>query len=128
MRDYQRQRKNPYLLPHNVYKQVLYLVKDYDRLRSEQEDILNSAAINDGMPRSLDPSDPTQRKAERLDRIADQLRAIEGAAVQIPEEYRRGVWNNVLYGMPYPITAGIATWKRWRARYIWHVARRAGLW
>ncbi|XYW67714.1 hypothetical protein ACS3UN_09985 [Oscillospiraceae bacterium LTW-04] len=127
MRDYQRQRRNPYLLPHNVYKQVLYMAKDYDRLRAEREDILCAMPIHDGMPRTTDPADQTYSKAERLSRIEDQIRAIERAVEKIPEEYRRGVWNNVLYGMPYPIIAGSATWQRWRSRYIWYVAKNAGL-
>lgn len=129
MRDYQRQRGNPYLLPHNVYKQVLYMVKDYDRLRAEREDILQASPTGEGMPRSTEPSNSTAQKVERLDRISEQLRAIEGALHQIPEEYRRGVWSNIVYGSPYPIMmASEKTWKRWRARYIWNVARRFGLW
>ena len=31
MRNYQMRRSNPGLLPHNVYMQLQYLLKDYDR-------------------------------------------------------------------------------------------------
>ena len=52
MRNYQRQKNNPYKLPHNLYMRMLYLVRDYERIRSEREDILAASPAPDGIPHS----------------------------------------------------------------------------
>ena len=35
-REYQKNKNNPYLLPHNLYMRVLYIVRDYDRIKAIQ--------------------------------------------------------------------------------------------
>lgn len=94
MRNYQRQKNNPYKLPHNLYMRMLYLVRDYDRIREQG------------------------RERER--------EAVDGALHAIPAEYRKGVWDNVIRQAPYPSDAGEATYKRWRCRFIYNVAKNLG--
>lgn len=95
MRDYQRKKDNPYKLPHNVYMQNLYFIRDYDRLKNE-------------------PSEESRAKC----------RKIEEALNEIPKEYQKGVWNNICYHSPYPIDAGASTYQRWRSRFIYHVSKK----
>ena len=40
MRNYQAKNNNPYRLPHNLYMRMLYLIKDYERLKEERKEIL----------------------------------------------------------------------------------------
>jgi len=35
MRNYQRTKNNPYLLPQHLYGEVKYMLKDYQRLKEE---------------------------------------------------------------------------------------------
>lgn len=124
MRDYQPKRNNPYWLPSAVYFQSLYAVRDYDRLRNEYDIILHGSppSVGDGQPRGTKPTDPVERKAEKLAGISEKLSAIERALDQLPQEYRRGVFNNVRYGTRYPYTASDGTWSRWRRRFLYFVA------
>ncbi len=122
MRNYQPQKNNPYKLPHNLYMRMLYLIRDYDRMRLEREDILHGSPANDGIP-CAGIGNPTENKAIRLMSMGSECEAVERAITKIPEEYRKGVWNNVCYKTPYPTDAGEATYKRWRCRFIYNVAK-----
>lgn len=94
MRNYQRQKNNPYKLPHNLYMRMLYLVRDYDRIKEQ------------GRENDCD--------------------AVDKALQAIPQEYRKGVWENASQQIPFPIDAGEATYKRWRCRFIYNVAKNFG--
>ena len=135
-REYQRKKSNPQKLPHNLYFRVLYIIRDYDRLKDEYHAILQSSPkppitmgydrdgkhVSELMPSSGGVSDPTADKAIRLAAISDELHAVEQSLMMIPEGYRQGVKHSVMYGAPYPDTAHYNTWRRWRYRFAWHVA------
>lgn len=126
MRHYQRTKNNPHLLPHNVYMQCLYAVRDYDRMKKEMQDILfASPGASDGMPRGSTIGNPTSNKAIKRESLQQRCEAIEQALLMIPLEYRRGVMNNILYQCGYPADAGEATYQRWRQRFLHHVAENS---
>lgn len=101
---------------------MLYLVRDYERIRSEREDILKGSPPVDGIPHS-GIGNPTEQKAIKLAGLGGNCTAIEQALRAVPSEYRKGVWNNICYQSPYPNDAGEATYKRWRCRFIYEVAK-----
>lgn len=76
-------------LPHNLYMQIQYMLKDYDRLQKERSDLLNaSPPPPDGMPRSDNTkADPTGRRAVRLAFIDAQLAAFDAAMAQVQARY-----------------------------------------
>ncbi len=128
MREYQVKASNPFWLPKAVYYQALYAVRDYDRLSKEYQEILfESAPSADGQPRSTKIGNPTERKAERLVEVSDKLDAIERALEKLPEEYRKGVFDNVRKGTVYPYIAGRATWVRQRRRFLYYVSKNLHL-
>lgn len=122
MRNYQRKRQNPYLLPHNVYMQVLYLIRDYDRMQQVRADILNGSAPHDGTPHTAH-GNPTESKAIKLASLDHRCEQINAAIASVPREYRKAVWENICRRAPYPSDAGEATYKRWRCRFVWQVAK-----
>ena len=122
MRNYQCKKNNPYMLPHNLYMRMLYLVRDYERIRSEREDILSASPVPDGIPHSGN-GNPTEQKAIKMAELDSTCSAVEKALDIVPYEYRKAVWNNICYKSPYPINAGEATYKRWRCRFIYEVAK-----
>lgn len=126
MRDYQRQKNNPYKLPHNLYMRMLYLVRDYERIRSEREDIINGSPPADGVPHS-GVGNPTEHKAIKLAMLDRECEAVAKALKSIPEEYRKAIVNNICYGSPYPIFADPETYGRWRRRLIFFTAKNLGL-
>ena len=128
MREYQVKRSNPFWLPKAVYYQALYAVRDYDRLCGEYQDILYSSAPSaDGQPRGTKIGNPTDQKAERLIEVSEKLDAIERALEHVPEEYRKGVFDNVRKNSAYPYIAGRETWGRHRRRFLYHVAKNLHL-
>lgn len=127
MRNYQPKLNNPYRLPHNVYMQCLYAVRDYDRVKSMMADTLYASPCPDGQPRGTETSDTTAAKAVRMAALSRQCEDVEQALIQIPSEYSRGIMNSILYGVRYPNDAGEATYRRWRYRFMYEVAVRKKL-
>lgn len=128
---YQPHKNNKYWLPHHLYMQTLYLIRDYDRLQREYHDLIDETAKSDGQPRASGPGDPTGKKAIKLESTAEKLRAVEQSSIMVPEEYRNHVMANVMYGSPFPRSnssgrdiASKNTWSIHRCRFIYHVAER----
>lgn len=116
--------KNPYYLPNSLYRLMLAIVRDYDRKCAERDCILYGSAANDGMPRGTETGRPTERKAEKLEKIDRQIDAVDKALTEIPQEYRMHIFDNVRYGYPYPLDyAGKNTWSRWRVHFLHSVAK-----
>jgi hypothetical protein len=125
MRDYQRKR-GKYTLPHEVYLQTLWQIRDYDRLcKKYAETVTESPALSDGMPRAKGiTSDPTYQKAVKLEHIGRVILAIETSLDIVPEEYRAGVWASVIHNKPYPINADRTTYGRWKSKFVYTVAEK----
>ena len=123
MRDYQPHKNNPYWLEPTVYKRVLSVVRDYDRMVRDYKNILHETVTGDGQPRSSSPGDPVERKTERMDRLWQDIRAVEMALIRVPAEYRQGVLKNVQSGgWPMTVPAHRNTWSKWRRRFLYFVA------
>jgi len=130
-REYQKSKNNPYLLPHNLYMRVLYIIKDYDRLKGEYHAILDSGIGAGGVvgasPTSNEPPRPTEDVAIRLALVSDELHAIEQALLEIPGEYRAGLMHNIVYGVSCPDFAHYNTWRNQRYKLCYKIAKRLKL-
>ena len=122
MRDYQRKRGR-YILPRAVYNGVIWKIRDYYRMKQVAEDLLSIGAINyDSMPKSSGTGDMVSRE-----QLVKEIKVIEEALLDLPEEYRSGVWNNILFGSPYPIDADRTTYGRYKSKFIYRVAEKNNL-
>lgn len=126
MRDYQRKLKNPYRLPKTLYRRVLAVVRDYERQRKEINDILYGTNEHDGISSGI-PSKPTESAAIRLLQYQTDVDAVEQALETVPKEYQRGVFDNICFGDKFPLNADISTWARWKAKFIYEVAKNINL-
>ena len=120
-REYQRKHNNPYVLPHNLYMHILYLVRDYDRMKAQLSDILFSSQAPDGMPKGTQTGDPTANKAVQTSFSNIQIDAIEKALAMVPVEYRKGVFDQIRYGGWFPFDADPSTYRRWKQRFLYWV-------
>lgn len=78
----------PRQIPHNLYMQIQYKIRDYDRLCQKRKELLHSTAPPpDGMPRITRIGDPTGRLAVQLANINVQISAIEKSAEQLCQLY-----------------------------------------
>ena len=121
MRDYYLKTSE---IPEELYRQTLFMIKDYDRMKEEYDNaIWDSPEPPDGQPRGSNAGDPTSREGLKRAELFRKLQAIEQAKLSLPEEYRDGVWNNVLYKTPYPKSAHRKTWWQYKTAFILRVAR-----
>lgn len=122
MRDYQREKNNQYHLPKDLYRQTLYLIRDYYRLIEEYGDMIDEGPDPENVCGG-GPGDPTGALAVRLESVHDRVTAIEKAKKSIPEEYIPGIWKNIIWGSRYPDDANRSTYGRWKARFVYQVAK-----
>lgn len=116
--------RNKYQLPGTVRMRVIWLVRDYDRMKAEYYSLLdNGNGPPDGQPRGSTTGNPTERIGAKRAELSRNLEAIEQALNIIPTEYRRGVWNNVVYRSRYPMDAGEATYRRWKKKFLYNIAK-----
>lgn len=112
-------------LPGHIYAQVTAIVKGYDIMRDEYDNMLQeSPSPPDGQPRGPGTTDVTARNAARRADIKQKLEAVEQSILSIPEDYRQGVWDNAVYGIPYPETADRTTYWRYKAKFFRRIAKR----
>ena len=116
-------KKSSYLLPHNLYMQVLYIIRDYDRLKDEYHELVDISArrLVDKITGNEIEKHTENRAIKRI-QILEKLKAIEQALINIPQEYRQGIKHNIMYKSWYPNDAGISTYRRWKQRFIYYVA------
>lgn len=128
MKEYQRRKNNKYVLPASVYNQTIWLIRDYQRMKDEAEALLgDSAKANDGMPHGSPSPDGVVNKVIQRERYLEKCKAVEEALLSIPQEYRQGEMDNILFHTRYPMNADRSTYGMWKARMIYQVARRLGM-
>ena len=120
-------RKGKYVLPGTVYMKTVYQIRDYHRLREKIQDLIDaSPSKEDVQVRVSRQGSVTERKALKISDDCSIVRAIEKAREDIPEEYRAGVWNSVMYNEPYPQDAARSTYGMHKSRFVYTVAEYLG--
>lgn len=128
MPNYYARRTGKYALPPNVRSQLIYLIKDYERMKEEADAILSEYGINfEGMPKRSAQSDVVASKAERREYILSRLGAIESAFEKVPEVYRLPIYNNICRRERYPDYADKTTFWRWRSKMLYYLAKSLGM-
>lgn len=128
MRDYQR-KKGKYILPDAVYHRMIWMIRDYYRMKDEAEAIIDEGGglNNDGMPHGSPSPDGVFNKVVRRQALVFATDIIEAELAKIPEEYRMGVWRNILYRTAFPDDADRTTYARYKSRMIYNLAEKNGL-
>lgn len=129
MRDYQR-KKGKYVLPTSeLYNLVIWQIRNYYRFKDMADAIREQKAsgMGDGMPHGSVSPDGVLNKAIRCIEYSNVTDAIDKALNQIPTEYKRGVWNNILYRSAFPMDADRSTYVRYKSKFIYQVAEELNL-
>lgn len=125
MRDYQR--KGKYILPQAVYHTAIWRIRDYYRIKKLAEDIINENAAMDGLPKSNAISDTVAQKTIKREKYLSEIKQIDNALLEIPQEYRNGVWNNIQFRSLFPNDAGRTTYGKYKSKFICCVAKNLKL-
>ena len=81
----------------------------------------------DGMPHGSPSPDGVVNKVIQRDKYLEKCKAIEEAFSSIPQEYRQGVSDSIMYRTRYPNNADRRTYGRYKAKVIYLVAYRLGM-
>lgn len=126
--EYQRTTGNKYVLPTTVYNRTVWVIRDYYRMCEELHDIAT------GTPDREDTAVQKGKNASEVDakaiareRMRDQVVLIEESLANIPEEYQKGVWENITERKAFPRDAARGTYARYKSKMIYEVAKKSGL-
>lgn len=123
MKEYTPKRAK-YILPGNMYLQTLLYIRDYHHLKVAAEELLlESPPPPDGQPKGSGIGNPVERTAQRREHNLRIIRTIERARDHIPEEYRAGVWHNLVDRKRFPSDADRTTYARYKSRMVYEIAR-----
>lgn len=115
-----------YELPKEIYKQTYWFIRSYPLLVEEYNNLIGKAHVMDGQPRGTDVGDPTGQIAVKAAELSFKIHAIDLAKSDIPPEYRDSVFDSIVKNKPCPDYASRNTWKTYRRRFIYSVAKIMG--
>ncbi len=144
-KEYIRKTPKDYALPPSLYMRVLSTVRDYPRMKESISDVLyggSSAIYNDEfakknkdgkieikraiMPKAKHVGKVTENKALKIAQTSETIKAIDDALQKIPQEYRKYIFENIIYKKPYPYYAHRNTWSKWKGIFLYFVADELG--
>jgi len=105
---------------------MVWLVRDYDRLKFEYNAMIDELSKSDGQPKSNIPGDPTASKAMRRETLDSLCKAVESGLLDVPKEYRYHVFNHVKYNTMFPNYADRKTWFLYQSAFLYSVAEKLG--
>lgn len=129
-RDYQRKINNRYKLPRAIYHQTLWIIRDYERIKRQLENILNCSNSNSDINSYIQTNyvgNPVLNEVIKRDKYFNYVKIIEESLNVIPTEYQKGVWDNVTKYKAYPLDADRSTYGRYKSKFIHEVAERFDL-
>ena len=142
LRNYQQTKNNPFWLRHYLYISMVNLIKDYENMQEEYDDILYSSPCNDGMPHQSGTGSPTEAKALKRESLGKRCEAVEQTIIQMIEKYSKigaerfkplDAFHSYDYFCCYRCQlnkdAGPTkrTWNRYRSEFVYSVAKKLNL-
>lgn len=112
-----------YKLEKSNYYETLWYIRQYPLMLKERSALLGVKGVSYGGVKGTSISDPTPEQADKLFKLNERIRPIEEALEKVPEEYQKGLMDNIIKRKRYPDYADTSTWKRWRRRLIYWVAK-----
>lgn len=104
---------------------TLAFIRDHHRKKEEYKAICEmSPPPADGLPRGSATGNPTERLGIRRMELSNAIDAVEAALQAIPEEYRKGVYANIVLYQRYPDDANPRTYRRYKAKFVYKVAEK----
>ena len=124
MRNYQPKKNNEYKLDKVLFRRMIFLVKDYERMQTTINDIADVSSVQGSIAHSNLHSDITLYKVIKIERMREECRAVKWALEQIPIEYQQVIFNKVCHDSAYPLYADASTFSRWKCRFLYNIAKK----
>ena len=114
-------------LPREVYYQCIWIIKDMERLEKLTMRLKSSEMFDsDEIVFYMDDMDTVQ-PVNVLEAAAEKMRCIKAALDTIPEEYRQPILDNIIHMTACGDGACLNTWKKWKQKFIFELARNLNL-
>lgn len=129
-REWQQTKYAEYVLPDAVYYQVLWAVRDLERLEKELEELKDTRGDVNGNPMAVGEnhhsymvSSKTENKAIRILLLDRRINQIEDAFDIVPEKYKGYVINSIINKVAPKKGFPDNIWKIWKQRFLYQVAK-----
>ena len=114
----------------NIYKQCIWIVKDYYRLLALSE-IAEDKSSHHALLIGLNDEEIEEHGyilgQNVINEAKFKLQCISNALSDVPEEYRDGLFRNIVENEYFGDDACYNTWKRWKFTFIRSLARNLNL-
>lgn len=114
----------------NIYKQCVWIIKDYYRLLAlsemDKNDYGSSVLIKDINDCGFEEYGHIMGQ-NVIDEAKFKIQCISNALLEVPEEYRSGLFKNIVENEDFDDDASYNTWKRWKLVFIRNLARNLNL-
>lgn len=126
-REWQQMKYQAYVLPHAVYYQSIWAVRDLERMENRLKE-LNTESNRGGASIVSDSASnfvlrrPTEELALEKAVLEERINGIRAALDTVPEFYRSFILSNIILknsGKAFPSKL----WKYWKQRFIYTVAK-----
>ena len=119
--------KETRVTPRAVRKQCIWLVKDYERLKTlARKGVGNNRFGPYEIVLYADDKEGLI-PAGVVDNATYKLRCIDLAMEDIPLEFRNGILLNIIYHKEFGEEASEITWNRWKDKFINNLAKKLQL-
>jgi len=115
-----------FVLERPLYQQTLWFIRRYPSFKEKYNDSIRLGGSMAGGPKPSLPGSSVENAAMRRVTISIQIDVVDRALAKIPEGYRQGVFEYVVYRKRYPDYASLNTWKMWKQRFVYYVAEELG--
>ena len=101
-----------YKLSKEAFRETIWFIRQSEDYKREYRSKIDLRGNGFEIKRGSGHSDPTFEAVRRTEKIKGKIDAIEKGFSLIPEEYRKGLFDNIIKDRPYPDYAHTSTWKR----------------
>lgn len=104
--------------------QVKWFVRQYDQMKLEYNTIAwQGHDSSEPHAHTNKTSRPVEAQAIRASYLGSSIRAIDKALEQLPEYYRKPVFEHVAHGASWPFLADRKTYLKYRRMFIFYTAK-----
>ncbi|MEE0741185.1 MAG: hypothetical protein U0M21_02720 [Emergencia sp.] len=127
-REWQQMKYQAYVLPHAVYYQCIWAVRDLERMENRLQELREEEGSQCGTSIVSDSGGnfvlrrPTEERALEKAILEERIQGIRAALDTVPEAYRSFILSNIILknsGKSFPNKM----WKYWKQRFIHTVAK-----
>ena len=115
-------------MPPTAYNRTICTIRDYPRMVYELEQLKRDAGClrassYDDMPKGASGGSGLDAKIAEIVDLEREVQKMQAIIDTIPEEFRKGIMDNILYRVGFPHIPSRATWYREKSKFILRFAK-----